>query len=301
MRPTSICRSVLVLLALATVIAQPAHAQGSPARLLVWDELVQAEDENALRWPVGVAAASADELAVADIHDSRLLIFVRKATTWTLERKVPLGGTPIGVAHDGERYAVSLRQSAGLVAVEGERFQLRRLALPGKAVPGAITGQAGGGFLVYDLASSSVLRLDADGEPSGSVEVRGFVTALVATPGGGFHAAFADRAEIRQYGANGDELQRWTIPGLAPLPAWPAGIAPAPGGGLILADRHAGRLVVLDSSGRLEGVGSRRGWEPGLLRFPAGVALLPDDRLAVADQGNGRVQLFRWAPEAASP
>jgi hypothetical protein len=300
MRSTSSHGIVLVLLALG--IAQASWAQGSAARLLVWDEVVQAADEeDALRWPVGVAAASADELAVADIYDSRLLIFIRKATSWTLERKVPLAGTPIALAHDGERYAVSLRQSAGLYAVEGDRYQLRRIALPGGAVPGALAGRVGGGFLVYDLASSSIVKLDSGGGAAGTVEVDGFVTALAATPGGGFYAAFADRAEIRQYGSNDAELQRWTVPGTPPVPPWPSGVAMAPSGDLVVVDRHLGRLDVLDSSGRLEGVGSRRGWDPGLLRFPAGLALLPDNRVAVADQGNGRVQLFRWAPEAAAP
>jgi hypothetical protein len=286
---------------LATLSPIPASAQGALERLLVWDEVVQAGEDKALRWPIDVAAASANEVAVADIHGPRLIIFEKVAAGWSVAREVRLSGTPISVAHDGIRYAVSLRQSSGFFAVEGEQFQLRRISLSGKAVPGAVAGRVGGGFLVYDFTSDSVLVLDADGTESAIIEVNGHVTALAATPGGGFLAAVADRSEIRQYGANGDELQRWTVSGVSPVPAWPSGIAIAPGGELIVVDRHSGRLDVLDSSGRIEGIGSRAGWDPGLLWFPAGLALLPDGRVAVADQGNGRVQLFRRAPEAAAP
>jgi len=301
MRQAPLRRCVLVIMTLAALSSTPAPAQGAVDRLLVLDEVIQAEEERSLRWPIDVAAASAEELAVADIHGSRLMIFQKAAAGWTVAREVRLGGTPVGVAHDGNRYAVSLRQSAGFFAVEGKQYQLRRIALSGKAMPGAVAGRFGGGFLVYDFTSGSVLVLDAGGASSGSIALDGHVTALAATPGGGFFAAFADRSEIRQYGANGDELQRWTIAGASPVPAWPSGIAVAPGGELIVVDRHSGRLDILDSSGRIEGIGSRAGWDSGLLWFPAGVALLPDGRVAVADQGNGRVQLFRRAPEAGSP
>jgi DNA-binding beta-propeller fold protein YncE len=77
-----------------------------------------------------------------------------------------------------------------------------------------------------------------------------------------------------------------------PVPAWPSGLAVAPGGTVYVADRHGHRLLVLDAAGRPTGVGSRKGWEEGLVLFPAGLALLPDGTLLVADEGNGRVQAF---------
>jgi len=66
-----------------------------------------------------------------------------------------------------------------------------------------------------------------------------------------------------------------------------------PGGEVLVADRHNGRLLVLDATGRPLGQGSRRGFDPGLLRFPSGIALLPDGGIVVTDEGNGRVELFR--------
>jgi DNA-binding beta-propeller fold protein YncE len=134
---------------------------------------------------------------------------------------------------------------------------------------------------------------DASGASSGRTPVEGRLTALAAAPGGGFYAVFADRAELRRYGADGKVLDRWTLPGQPPVPAWPSGIALRPDGDLVVVDRHNGRLLVLNGAGRLELSGARPGWLPGQLRCPAGVAVLPDGRIAVVDQGNGRLQLFR--------
>jgi tripartite motif-containing protein 71 len=70
---------------------------------------------------------------------------------------------------------------------------------------------------------------------------------------------------------------------------------------MVIVDRHGARLVVLDAEGRIEGLGSRRGRDPGLLLFPAGITALPDGRLAVADQGNGRIQIFHRIKEESVP
>ena len=88
---------------------------------------------------------------------------------------------------------------------------------------------------------------------------------------------------------------------MAPVPAWPDGIVIEPGGALLLADRHGHRVVALDAAGRLTGTGSGKGWKPGRLLSPAGMARLADGRLVVADRGNGRVQVFRRLASGATP
>ena len=85
------------------------------------------------------------------------------------------------------------------------------------------------------------------------------------------------------------------------MPAWPTGLAAEPGGNLLVVDRHAGRVLVLDANGQVAGVGSRKGWEPGLLLFPAGIARLPGGAVVVADEGNGRAQLFRRSAAGTGP
>jgi len=267
---------------------------------MVWEEIVPDDDESPLKWPVDVAAASDTEIAVVDARQSLLLVIVMEGGRWQVAGQVRLPGAPIAVAHDGKRWVASLREGEGLVAVEGERRQLRRLPLPSGAVPGSLANRPGGGLLVYDYASRRVFVLDDEGSTAGQFEVEGHLTDLAAAPGGGFYAVFADLAELRRYGANGKELGRWALPGRPPVPAWPSGVAVGPGGNIIVVDRHNSRLLALDAAGQVEGMGARRGWERGLLFFPAGVALLPDGRIVVADLGNGRLQLFsRIDPEEA--
>jgi hypothetical protein len=69
----------------------------------------------------------------------------------------------------------------------------------------------------------------------------------------------------------------------------------------VVVDRHGGRILALDASGRLVGVGSGRGWNPGQLLLPTAIALFPDGRVVVADQGNSRVQIFRPVDKGSTP
>lgn len=283
-------RRLIASLCLAFLPAAAA-AQRVP-RVLAGESVLKGTRSVELRWPVAVAAATSLEIAVADAWGPRLVIFT-SADGSARTRAVDLPASPIGVAFDGRRYVVTLRGGRALVAAAAPDFELRLLDLPAGVVPGPLAAVPGGGLLVYDAAGGRVLALDADGNPMGETAVADRLTALAAGAGGGFYAVFAERAEVRRYDAGGGLLATWTVPGEAPVAAWPSGIVVEPGGDLLIADRHAGRIVVLDAAGRLAGVGSRRGWDAGELHFPAGMARLPDGRLAVADQGNGRLQVFR--------
>lgn len=105
--------------------------------------------------------------------------------------------------------------------------------------------------------------------------------------------ANAREGSVQRFGPDWGPVGRWVLPSEGPVPAWPVGIAVEPSGSLAIVDRHGGRLLVLDATGEPEGAGSRRGWESGLLLFPAGIDRLDNGSLVVADEGNGRVQFFR--------
>jgi sugar lactone lactonase YvrE len=272
--------------------AAPAAAQGS--RALVFEEALRGAEDREVRWPVAVAASAAEELAVADAFGPRLLVLRRAGVGWQVARVAELPGAPAGLAWDGSRWVVSVRGGGGLVALEGEELLQRRLPLPAGVVPGALAALPGGGLLVHDAAGGRILRLGADGRSAGEIAVPGTVTGLAAAPGA-VVAAFGDEGVVRRFDAAGAVEATWALPGDGPVPAWPAGIAVAPAGDTYVADRHNGRIAVLDPAGRVTGFGARKGWDPGLLLFPSGLALLPDGRLVVADQGNGRVQVFRRA------
>ena len=291
---------ILVTFMMIAVAATSAPAQGS--RAFSWETTVQADTaEKMLRWPVAVASGAEGELAVADIRDSRLVVFRLDGVVWNHERSVSLPGVPIDIAHDGERYLVSLRGKRSLMSVEGPRHQLRDIPLPEGVVPGAICSASGGGFLVHDLAAERVYRLPPSGKATQFAAVDGPVTAMAAAPGGGFYVAIPNRATIERYGANGNLLDRFELSAGGPVPVWPSGLIVDPGGELTVVDRHVGRLLLIDAAGNVTGTGARRGSGSGLLRFPAGITSLPDGRVAVADEGNGRVQIFRRLDAEARP
>lgn len=281
-------------LAVLAALWAPAAAQNPVPALFAFEETLSGDDEQRLAWPTAVAARSDDEIAVADAAGPSLWIFHDQGggVGWGRQAFIELPAAAYSLAFDGDRYLISTRRPGRLLAVEGPGYELRELVLPQEVTPGAVAGLPDGGILVHDLAAGKLLVLGSDLEVRASVALAGTVAALAPGPGGGFYATFPQIGEVRRYGANGEELAVLAVPGLTPAPAWPVGLIVEANGEIVVADRHAGRLLVIETSGRWAGSGSRRGWEPGLLRFPADIARLPDGRIAVADQGNGRVQLF---------
>jgi hypothetical protein len=285
--------AVLLAGVLALLFAARAGAQPAGGPVMVFEQALQAAGDQELRWPVAVASGAAGEVAVADVHGARLLLWRHGADGWGVVRAANLPAPPAGVAWDGGRYVVALRGEGGLMAAEGDELALRPLPLPDGGVPGPLAGDPRGGVLVFDHAHGRVLRLDGGGRVTSQAAVEGYVTALAAGPGDGFFTAVAEDGAVRRHAAGGAVEETWRLPAAAPVPAWPSGLAVEAGGDVLVADRHTGRILVLEVDGEPAGFGARQGWEPGLLRFPAGLALMPDGRVAVADLGNGRVQIFR--------
>ena len=220
--------SALVLAgALWAGAAGPAVAQANLPRILAAEDSLRGTEEQELRWPVATAAASAEEIAVADAFVPRLLVFRNVGASWQLDQVAELPGVPMALAHDGRRYVASLRGAQGLVALEGPQLLQRRIGLPRGVVPGPVAARRDGGLLVYDFAGGRVLRLNAEGDPVGETPVAGRVTALAAAPGGGFYTAVGDEAAIRRYDADGTLDATWKLPGEGPR----AGLAGRPGPG----------------------------------------------------------------------
>ena len=280
---------------LAALFAEGAVlAQTGAERAFVWEEVIQGNEEEFLRWPVAAALLPSGELAVADRWGNRVILFAEEAAGWLVARVIDLPGTPRGVVHDGSRLIVSLRGEAALVAVDLETGRLDTLPIPPGTVPDVMAPALDGGVWVFDWAGSRVLGLDASSRQKASVPIEDRVGALSASAGGGFYASFPEVGEVRRYGPEGQLIDSLVVPGVGGRPSWPSGLLAESGGEVLVVDRHNGRLLVLDASGRLLGTGSREGWESGLLRFPSGLARMDGDRVAVVDEGNGRVQIFRW-------
>ena len=293
--------SVLTLV-LTLGLAPSTIAQSRLPRLLSWESTLKGQDQETLRWPVAVAEGPAGELAVADAFRKKIFFFKDSGVSWTQGEAVDLEASPLDIARDGERYVISLRGEALLVALDIPRRQLRHLALPAGVIPGSLASMPGGGVLLQDLATGDILTLS----PQGSVWVKVKAVAmdigdLAATAGGGFVATFPTAGEVRRFDALGTENARWAVPRTGPVPAWPVGVSLAPSGDITIADRHGQRLVSFDNSGRPRGIGSRGGWVAGLLRHPSRLVRLNDGRIAVVDQGNGRLQIFKEAASESGP
>jgi len=284
--------AILALVVGGLLFPAPVVSQ-SPARVLVWVGEIRGPEDAPLRWPVGVAAAPDGRVAVADAFGSRVLLFTRIARSWQMERSIDLPGVPAGLTHDGSAFVVSLRGDGGLLKLDRTGGAPRRLVLPADVVPGALAASSDGSLLVFDEGSNRVLELAESGEVRRAVDLGLRVTALASGNKGGFFAVVPDQAAILIVDGEGVVRESWTLEGAAPKPAWPTGIVVEPGGDVLVSDRHGNRILVFDATGRWIGLGSGSGWDPGLLRFPGAVARLPTGELVVADQGNGRVQVFR--------
>ncbi len=289
---------IAILIALTLI---PAQAQRRPDRVMTLDEVLKGSEDSKLRWPSGVAAASADQIAVTDVRDARIFFFKRIGVSWTLEQVTELPASPVDLIWDRDRYVISTRRSGLLYTISGPGAPLGELEIATGLRPGALASQPSGGQLVYDQSASKIVRIGREGQTFESVSLDDFVTGLEARKGGGWLAAIGAKSQVAVFEANGRESNRWSLPSKGPVPAWPAGIATDSDGRIYVADRHNGRILVLDSSGRWVGLGSRKGWDVGLLIRPAGLAKLPGDRLLVADQGNGRAQLFRLTFGSSTP
>ena len=269
-----------------------ASGQSSPARILAWRIAVKGTEEVELRSPVAAAAASDQEFAVADTQGPRLLVFQRSGLSWQLSHSTELPAVPVDLTHDGDRYFASLRQSGGLIALEGEELSVRRFELPAGVFPGPISAAPSRDLLVYDYAGERVLRLSSTGEVTDRFPVAGRVAALAATPNGGFFAAQAMEQTVSRYSPTGQLEFSFEVPAGVDRPTWLVGLSVEPNGQILAVDRNNGRILVFSAAGDWIGIGSRRGWEPGLMYYPASIYRLSDRMVVVADQGYGRAQIF---------
>lgn len=286
-------RVCVILICASLVGFDFVSAQRTPPRLATFQEVLKGSEEVTLRWPVDVAAASSDTVAVADAYGPKLVVFSRSNRSWSVTDAVDLPAAPAGLAWDGTRFVTSVRRPGGLVACEPPEYALTSIDLSDEVIPGPIAATFDGEILVFDLTSSSVLKVAGTGEILSSTPASGVVTGLAAMPSGGFLLALGDEGRIEKIRPDGVVAASIDLPGQGPVPAWPAGLMTDAAGQMLVADRHNGRVLILDAQDTWVGILGRHGWDPGLFRYPNGLALLGSDLVLVADQGNGRAQIFQ--------
>jgi len=269
-------------------------AQSEPPRIYVWSETLGVPEGEQILAPSAIATASESELLVADgMEEPRLLLFGKQGVSWQLKSVVTLPSVSHSIVFDGKNWIAALRGELGLMAFDRADLSARKVPAQPGLVAGPLASTPGGNLLVFDLVTERVVELSPSGEAVRETAVPGYVTGLAADWSGGFLAALADEARIIRFNNQWEQVESWELPPSDGKPAWPVGLTVDEGGKTTVLDRHGGRLLEFDSTGRWVAMGSRRGWEPGLLFLPSGFDNLPDGRVAVADEGNGRVQIFR--------
>lgn len=76
---------------------------------------------------------------------------------------------------------------------------------------------------------------------------------------------------------------------------FPASMALAGRGGLLVTDRNGAGIVMIGPDGSYRGRQLAMGWKPGLLYYPSQLCLTDNGELIIADRDNSRVQIFRMA------
>lgn len=292
--PRLISQRFVVLWVLTLSVCLPLSA--TAPRIFTWEASFRGDQEIGLRSPVDVAAAADNEIGVIDANGSRFIRFrfASEGSWWQPVQVVELPASPLAIAHANGRYIIALRGTSGLAIIDDESEEKAELMeLPDDIVPGELAVDLEGGLLIADLGTARLLWMSADGSASETYPIEASANAVAPRPGGGFLVVSAPNAAVYAYSGDGNLDRSWRIEGIDQVPAWPAAVAVEASGDAVLVDRANGRLMVFNANGDIEGIGANRGWEDGLLLHPRGITRLARGLYAVADEGNGKIQIFR--------
>jgi len=284
-----------VRIAAALLVSLSMNVAVSATPRLVFETVLRGEGEVALRWPIAIASAAPDGIVVAEIAPPSLVVFRLEQDEWQVARSIPLTGTSAAIAgaRAGEQYLVATRGPGALFLLDRVKWTLRSIALPSGSRPGAVAGLRDGGFLVHDVGNGQIISLAASGAVSGRTPAPARMVALAAAPDGGFYTVDAVGGRIIHHGPDGTERAAWTLRGDGPRSPFPCALALRGNGEPMALDRHTARLLRLVPGGRVESLGGGRGQMPGRFFYPRGIAALGNERFAIADLGNGRIQIVR--------
>lgn len=165
--------------------------------------------------------------------------------------------------------------------------------------PRGVAAGPGGEFYVADTGHDRIAVVDAGGtvvrafgEPG--YELGRFLEPTdVAVDGDRGRVYVTDYANRRLVvlGLDGSPIEEWLVAG--PDVAFvPSAVDVGPTGDVYVVSGKNGRVERFGSDGTWYGGWGVEGSEPGDLRNPGGIAVLPDGRVVVADAGNARLQIF---------
>ena len=280
--------------------------------------------EYELGYPSGAAAGPGGRLAVADTQNSRVLVYAANGTG-SYTHSMTIGGrnasagqldSPAGVAFGpGGRIYVADQGNARLLAFGPAGGRADDVAANGTGPAGPLQSPADvaadprSGLVA--VADNGTIVLIGGGIDGGALRIgsRGDGPAQFKMPHGVAldrlgRILVADTFNGRVQVLEGDGSHLFDIRG-SPEPGGglllPFGVASGPHGKIFVADSGRNRVQAFDHAGRFVtefgrfGGGDGGDGDGGQLDSPRDVSVYPDGRVAVADSGNSRVQVFEQA------
>lgn len=163
--------------------------------------------------------------------------------------------------------------------------------------PRALAIDAADNLYIADTGGARIVKYNGKGQEVAVIGERGTgpgqiaePTGVAVDPMGGVWVADSANSKLLRYRPDGGADVELPLPKANSVNG--PHLALTPGGSLVVSDPEGGRLIVLDSGGKVRGVVQSEG-----VKRPVGITVAPDGRLLVSDVANNQVIVLAPLPE----
>jgi hypothetical protein len=294
-----VTRTRLFLSLVALLVASGARAQA--VTLVFAGAMYEDDKDRPLLEPEGVTCDDQGQVTVADTGNGRLVsaVFRNQRFTGGNEVRLPQLPSPAALGRDPRGNLLVLDRKLrkiGRVSPAGAFLgyvEPKGVAGGGTVTAGAFKVDAAGTLFLLDLASLTVLVLDADGTVTRQVALPrgGAVFADVAVdPAGNLYALDAVGSSI-WLAEKGGAAFKPLVRGMKDLVHFPTFLQVSRGR-LFVTDQNGHGLAVFGIDGSYQGRLLGMGWTDGLVYYPSQLCVSEKEELFLADRYNSRLQVF---------
>jgi DNA-binding beta-propeller fold protein YncE len=262
-----------------------------------------------LAQPTEVAVDSAQNIYVTDTNNHRVVVFDAKGEyIRTIGRPGEGQGEmqhPSGITVDKQNNVYVLSRRQNKVMIFNPKGEISWEVFVDAPLTATVVDDR-----LYVATDRGIMIGTTKGEPLTSFGKRGSAKGEVDFPTGIVvddqrHIYVADSLNYRVQAFDKDGKSLWTL-GKRPEQegtelrdkartyGLPAGLAMGDDGNLYMVDAQTGDIVVITTKGEQIAKFGDWGSDDGQFYYPAGIAYMGDDKFAVADKFNDRVQVIRY-------